>query len=52
MAFGAEAVIPTEIKIPTYRTQTFRAEENDDRIHQNLDAIEEILEQAHVRLAI
>lgn len=45
MAFGAEAVIPVEIWIPTYRIKFFEEGENNAGKRENLDAIKEVREQ-------
>ncbi|KAJ0433317.1 putative nucleotidyltransferase, Ribonuclease H [Helianthus annuus] len=51
LVFGAEAVIPTEMVIPTVRTSARDPEENAAILAQDLDTIEEIRDLARVRMA-
>ncbi|KAF5774546.1 putative integrase, catalytic core, ribonuclease H domain, ribonuclease H-like superfamily [Helianthus annuus] len=51
LVFGAEAVIPTEMVIPTARTSTRDPEENATILAQDLDTIEEIRDLARIRMA-
>ncbi|GJT08342.1 reverse transcriptase domain-containing protein [Tanacetum coccineum] len=48
LTYGTEAVIPAEIKMPTYRTVTVDAVHNDEELQLNLD----LLEEKRERLAI
>nr|GEY66748.1 reverse transcriptase domain-containing protein [Tanacetum cinerariifolium] len=48
LTYGTEAVIPTEIGTPTYRTMVVDAMHNDEELRLNLD----LLEERHERAAI
>ncbi|CAL2237893.1 unnamed protein product [Prunus armeniaca] len=50
-AYGSEAVIPTEIGLPTIRTMVADSKDNDQQISLNLDLIKEHREVAALRLA-
>nr|GEX39476.1 reverse transcriptase domain-containing protein [Tanacetum cinerariifolium] len=41
LTYGTEAVIPTKIRMPTYRTATVDMVNNDDELRLNLDLLEE-----------
>ncbi|GJW53656.1 reverse transcriptase domain-containing protein [Tanacetum coccineum] len=45
---GTEAVIPAEIRMPTYRTATVDIVRNDDEFRLNLDLLEERRERAAI----
>ncbi|KAK0603822.1 hypothetical protein LWI29_009058 [Acer saccharum] len=49
LAFGTEAVIPTEITFTSPRIQLYSPEHNVDMLQQNLDELEEIRDAAQVR---
>lgn len=51
MTYGAEAVIPLEIGLPTLRTSSFCPDTNNSLLENNLDLIEEKRENAMVQLA-
>ncbi|XP_038708603.1 uncharacterized protein LOC120003660 [Tripterygium wilfordii] len=51
LAYGAEAVIPLEIGLPTLQTQVFEEGNNDLAMERNLDLLQERRDQAMVRLA-
>ncbi|GKF18583.1 reverse transcriptase domain-containing protein, partial [Tanacetum coccineum] len=51
LTYGTEAVIPAEIKMPTFRTAEVDIAENDEALEINLDLIEEKREQAAIREA-
>ena len=51
LVFGAEAVIPTEMVIPTARTSARDPKENATILAQDLDTIEEIRDLARIRMA-
>ena len=51
MTYGAEAVIPLEIRFPTTRTSSFNLKDNDEQLTRNLDLIEEKIENVMVQLA-
>ncbi|GJU68921.1 reverse transcriptase domain-containing protein [Tanacetum coccineum] len=51
LTYGTEAVIPTEIGMPTLRTTEVNLEENKEALEINLDLLEERREQAAIREA-
>ncbi|GJY43968.1 reverse transcriptase domain-containing protein [Tanacetum coccineum] len=51
LTYGTEAVIPAEIRMPTYRTAAVDIVCNDDEIRLNLDLLEERRERAAIREA-
>nr|GEW90377.1 reverse transcriptase domain-containing protein [Tanacetum cinerariifolium] len=51
LTYGTEAVIPTEIGMPTYRTAAVDVVNNDEKLRLNLDLLEERRERAAVRKA-
>nr|GEX92576.1 reverse transcriptase domain-containing protein [Tanacetum cinerariifolium] len=48
LTYGTEAVIPTEIGMPTYRTAVVDVVNNDEELRLNLDLLEERRERAAV----
>nr|GEV17168.1 reverse transcriptase domain-containing protein [Tanacetum cinerariifolium] len=48
LTYGTEAVIPTEIGMPTYRTVAVDVVNNDEELRLNLDLLEERRERAAV----
>ncbi|XP_043809781.1 uncharacterized protein LOC122723091 [Manihot esculenta] len=52
LAFGTEAVFPIELQVPTHRVQFNSENTNDDKLRSNLDALEEVREEAHIRTAV
>ncbi|GJR07799.1 reverse transcriptase domain-containing protein [Tanacetum coccineum] len=48
LTYGTEAVIPSEIGMPTYRTAAVDIVRNDDEIRLNLDLLEERRERAAI----
>ncbi|GJV37252.1 reverse transcriptase domain-containing protein [Tanacetum coccineum] len=48
LTYGTEAVIPAEIRMPTYRTATVDTTHNDEELRLNLDLLEEKREHAAV----
>nr|GEY57129.1 reverse transcriptase domain-containing protein [Tanacetum cinerariifolium] len=48
LTYGTEAVIPTKIGIPTYRTAAVDVVNNDEELRLNLDLLEERRERAAV----
>nr|GFA15404.1 reverse transcriptase domain-containing protein [Tanacetum cinerariifolium] len=48
LTYGTEAVIPTEIGMPTYRTAAVNVVNNDEELRLNLDLLEERREHASV----
>ncbi|GKB58235.1 reverse transcriptase domain-containing protein [Tanacetum coccineum] len=51
LTYGTEAVIPAEIRMPTFRTAKVDVAKNDEALEINLDLIEEKREQAAIREA-
>nr|GEW36247.1 reverse transcriptase domain-containing protein [Tanacetum cinerariifolium] len=51
LTYGSEAIIPAEIRMPTYRTATVDVVNNDEELRLNLDLLEERRELAAVREA-
>ena len=51
LAHGSEAVLPTEIGLPTHRIQTYDPDNNREERRLDLDLIEERREDAEVRQA-
>nr|GEU34554.1 reverse transcriptase domain-containing protein [Tanacetum cinerariifolium] len=48
LTYGTEAVIPTEIGMPTYRTAAVNVVNNDKELRLNLDLLEERRERAAI----
>nr|GEW58575.1 reverse transcriptase domain-containing protein [Tanacetum cinerariifolium] len=48
LTYGTEAVIPAEIRMPTYRTTTVDVVNIDEELHLNLDLLEERRERAAI----
>nr|GEV54232.1 reverse transcriptase domain-containing protein [Tanacetum cinerariifolium] len=48
LTYGTEAVIPTEIEMPTYRTTAVDVVNNDEELCLNLDLLEERRERAAI----
>ena len=51
LAFGAEAIIPAEISIPTIRSQFAVEEQNNAMMNFELDTIDEKQKAAAARIA-
>nr|GEY53016.1 reverse transcriptase domain-containing protein [Tanacetum cinerariifolium] len=51
LTYETEAVIPAEIRMPTYRTMVVDAVRNDEELWLNLDLLEERRERAAIREA-
>ncbi|GKA52720.1 reverse transcriptase domain-containing protein [Tanacetum coccineum] len=51
LTYEIEAVIPTEVRMPTYRTAVADAVHNDEELRLNLDLLEERRKQAAIREA-
>ncbi|CAL2227014.1 unnamed protein product [Prunus armeniaca] len=49
MAFSSEAVVPVEIGVPSYRTETFAPKANEEALALSLDLLEERRAQANLR---
>ena len=41
LAFGVVAVLPIELKLPSFRTQLYNLEDNEDKLKACLDLLEE-----------
>ncbi|GKB84958.1 reverse transcriptase domain-containing protein [Tanacetum coccineum] len=48
LTYGTEAVIPAEIRMPTYRTAAVDAVHNDEELQLNLDLLEETREHTAI----
>jgi hypothetical protein len=51
LAFGTDAVIPAEVSIPSPRVEQFDEEQNESRLRENLDLLDEVREQANIKIA-
>ncbi|KAK3008069.1 hypothetical protein RJ639_013512 [Escallonia herrerae] len=51
LAFGIEAIIPLEIGLPSARLVTYNPDTNDAGLRGNLDLLDEMRDQAAMRLA-
>nr|GEW77834.1 reverse transcriptase domain-containing protein [Tanacetum cinerariifolium] len=51
LTYGTKAVIPAEIRMPTYRTAAVEVVHNDEELRLNLDFLEERRERAAIREA-
>ena len=51
LAYGTEAMVPVELKVPSPRVANFREETNDEALRINLDLLEEQREKATIRTA-
>ncbi|XP_071926285.1 uncharacterized protein [Coffea arabica] len=51
LTYGAEAVIPAEIGVPSCRVQNFIARDNEEELRLNLDMLEARREEAAIRMA-
>ena len=52
LAFGTNAVIPLDIRLPTLRTEHFELQSNQAQLQANLDFLDFIREQALIRTII
>ena len=52
LAFGIEAVIPIELKLPSVRVMAFDEQHNSQDLKANLDLLEEKREIAQVRMVV
>lgn len=48
LAYGTEAMVPIELKIPTHRVQYCDELTNDKMLQSNLDALEELRDTASI----
>ncbi|XP_041009420.1 uncharacterized protein LOC121253475 [Juglans microcarpa x Juglans regia] len=46
LVYGAEAMIPAEVVVPIYRVQHYDLNQNNERLRENLDFLEERREEA------
>ena len=51
LAFGVEAVLPIELKLPSFRTQLYNLEDNGDKLRACLDLLEEKQTGVALRMA-
>ena len=51
LAYGMDAVIPTEIGLPTIRTEAGRQDDANAELERNLDWADEVRETASIRIA-
>ena len=51
MTYGAKAIIPIEISLPTLRMSTFTPSNNDELLGKSLDLIKEKREKTMIQLA-
>ncbi|WJZ96647.1 hypothetical protein VitviT2T_015311 [Vitis vinifera] len=51
LAYGMDAVIPTEIGLPTIRTEARRQDDANAELERNLDWTDEVRETASIRMA-
>ena len=51
LTYGTEAVIPTEIEVPTLRLETYDDRTNGDELRTNLDLLDEVRDLVHIRTA-
>ena len=51
LAYGIDAVIPTEIELPTIRTEAGRQDDANAELGRNLDWADEVRETASIRMA-
>ena len=42
LAYGSEAVIPTEVHMANHRVMKYQNEDNEEQFHLNLDLIDEV----------
>ena len=50
LTYGTEAVIPMEVGVASTRREAFHEESNDDNLRINLDCLDEVREEASVRV--
>ncbi|XP_057951069.1 uncharacterized protein LOC131145910 [Malania oleifera] len=51
LIFGAEAVIPAEVGIPSWRRQYFNEQTNNEKLRSEIDLLEERQDQASLKVA-
>ena len=50
LTYGTEAVIPVEVGVTSTRQEAFHEESNDNRLRINLDCLDEVREEASIRV--
>ena len=50
LIYGIEAVIPVEVGVTSTRREAFHEESNDDHLRINLDCLDEVREEASIRV--
>ena len=50
LTYGIEAVIPVEVGVTSTRREAFHEESNDDHLQINLDCLDEVREEASIRV--
>ena len=51
IAYGSEAVIPTEVHMASHRVMKYQDEDNEEQLHLNLDLIDEVMMDVEQRTA-
>ena len=51
LTFGAEAIIPVEVGLTSYRVKTYEDQKNQQKLNSNLDLIYEVREEAMKQMA-
>ena len=51
LAYGSEAVIPTEVNMANHRVTMYQDKDNEEQLHLNLDLIDEVRTDADERIA-
>ena len=51
LAYGTEAVIPTEVGLTSYRVESYDEDKNKEAMHLQLDLVDEVRATAEQRLA-
>ena len=52
LTYGFEAVVPTEISLPSYRVANYDDQLNEEALRVELDLVEEKRDQAYLRMAV
>ncbi|GAA0150111.1 hypothetical protein LIER_09122 [Lithospermum erythrorhizon] len=50
LVYGSEAVLPAEVSLPTFRQLGFHEKENDQRMREQLNFVDELRDQALYRM--
>ena len=51
LTYGFEVVVPTELKLPTYRVTNYNNQGNKEALRAELDLIEKKRDRAYLRMA-